>query len=97
INEIAENDITRELLPLLQVGKEPDSQEMKRTSKSFLTSLLSYNHKEHEFMDCLIEKGDYQVELLFPDDPNVVERLRYHPAPLWKAMNVRAFRRKQKE
>ena len=95
IGEIVDNDVVRELLPLLRVGKKPDFQEMKQTSKSFLRDLLSYNLKEHKFMDCLLEEGEYQVELLFPDDPDAVERLRCHPAPLWKAINVQAFREKQ--
>ena len=97
IDEISDNDIARELLPVLRVDDKPDSQEMKRACKSFLRNLLSYNLKEQEFMDCLLKKGEYKVELLFPDDPDAVEQLRCHPAPLWKALNVRAFRERQKD
>ena len=94
IDEISEDDIARELLPLLRVGKKPDPHELKRKSTSFLQNLLSYDLREREFMDCLIEKGEYRAELLFPDDSETVERLRRHPAPLWKAVNVRHFRQK---
>ena len=96
IDEIPDNDIARELLPVLRVDDKPDCQEMKRASKSFLRNLLSYNLKEQEFKDCLLNKGEYKIELLFPDDPDAVERLRHHPAPLWKAINVRDFREEQK-
>lgn len=97
IGKIEENDIARQLLPLLRVGGEPDFQEMKRTCKSFLRNLLSYNPKEQEFVDRLLKKGEYQVELLFHNDSDTGERLRFHPAPLWKAMNVQAFMKKQKD
>jgi predicted nucleotidyltransferase component of viral defense system len=65
IDEISEDDISRELLPLLPVGEEPDPHELKRVSISFLRDLLSYDPRECEFMDCLVEKGEYRVELLF--------------------------------
>jgi hypothetical protein len=32
--------------------------------------------------------GRYEPELLFPNQPEIVQRIRRHPALLWKAQNV---------
>jgi hypothetical protein len=40
--------------------------------------------------------GKYQPELLFPKDAGIVDRIRRHPALLWKSENVRQYLSKQK-
>jgi hypothetical protein len=41
--------------------------------------------------------GSYQPELLFPKRPEIVNRIRQHPALLWKAEHVRDHRRRSKK
>jgi hypothetical protein len=41
--------------------------------------------------------GKYQPELLFPKQPEIVERIRRHPALLWKAANVAEHLSKSKK
>jgi hypothetical protein len=40
--------------------------------------------------------GKYQPELLFPSHPEIVERIRRHPALLWKSENVTQHLRRRK-
>jgi hypothetical protein len=35
--------------------------------------------------------GKYQLELLFPKHPEIVERIRLHPALVWKAQNITQY------
>jgi hypothetical protein len=46
---------------------------------------------EHEFTRRL-QEGELLPEILFPDDARTADRIRLHPALLWKAENARAHR-----
>lgn len=42
---------------------------------------------EREYID-RVQSGELHPELLFPDDEELVGRLRNHPALLWKIDNI---------
>jgi hypothetical protein len=45
------------------------------------------HERESSYFEAMAS-GKYQPELLFPEQPEIVERIRQHPALLWKAQNV---------
>lgn len=53
--------------------------------------LTRLSEPEREFVDRM-QDGDIRTELLFPDDPEMQQRLAGHPALLWKAQNAREHR-----
>jgi len=44
-----------------------------------------------------IAEGKYQPELLFAKQPEIAERIRLHPALVWKAENVARYLAKSKK
>ena len=54
---------------------------------------LHLTEAERAFVDGL-QRGALKPELLFPDDPELAERLRRHPVLRWKAQNARAHDRR---
>jgi hypothetical protein len=59
---------------------------MLTTAKPLLEMVLDHG-REQPYLDA-IGAGKYQPELLFPNNPEIVERIRLHPALVWKARNV---------
>ncbi|MGB7282702.1 MAG: nucleotidyl transferase AbiEii/AbiGii toxin family protein [Candidatus Acidiferrum sp.] len=86
--------IKRLLYPLLKAGDRPAGTEMFAVAKPILESVLDHR-REASFLEA-IAAGKYQPELLFPKDAGIVNRIRSHPALLWKAENVRQYLSKQK-
>jgi hypothetical protein len=58
-------------------------------AKPILEGVLDHT-REHDFLEAMAA-GKYQAELLFPTQPEIVERIRQHPALLWKAENVARY------
>lgn len=63
-------------------------------AKPILKGVLDHP-REATFLEAMAA-GKYQPELLFPKDAGTVNRIRHHPALLWKAENVREYLSKQK-
>ena len=63
-------------------------------ARPILEGVLEHR-REASFLEA-IAAGKYQPELLFPKDTGIVNRIRNHPALLWKAGNVRQYLSKQK-
>ena len=63
-------------------------------AKPILEGVLDHR-REANFLES-IAAGKYQPELLFPKDNAIVNRIRRHPALLWKAENVRQHLSEQK-
>ena len=61
--------------------------------KPILEGVLDHR-REAAFLDAMAA-GEYQPEFLFPKDAGTVNRIRLHPALLWKAENVRHYLSKQ--
>jgi predicted nucleotidyltransferase component of viral defense system len=92
--DIDEEAIKRLLYPLLRAGEQPTGPEMFTVAKPILEGVLDHRREEN-FLKAMAV-GKYQAELLFPKDAAIVDRIRTHPALLWKAENVRQHLSKQK-
>ncbi|PYV72370.1 MAG: hypothetical protein DMG97_13725, partial [Acidobacteria bacterium] len=92
--DIDEEAIKRLLYPLLKAGDRPTGTEMFAVAKPILEGVLDHR-REANFLEAMAA-GKYQPELLFPKDADIVNRIRLHPALLWKAENVRQYLAKQK-
>ena len=64
------------------------AEELRLGAWQVMAPMLDIDEAEREFTRRL-QAGDLLPELLFPDDPQLAERLARHPALLWKAQNAR--------
>ncbi|MBI5021729.1 MAG: nucleotidyl transferase AbiEii/AbiGii toxin family protein [Ignavibacteriales bacterium] len=88
IDDVNQKMIDELLSPLLRATELVDLDNIKKVSKVFLSTLMDYNKSEHLFMNRFLDEGIYEPELLFTD-VNQSERLKNHPAVLWKLQNHR--------
>jgi len=79
-------DIERLLYPLLRSGDRPAPEDMTAAVRPLLVSVLD-QVKEKNYLEAMA-RGEYRPELLFPNRPDIVQRIARHPALLWKASNV---------
>ncbi|MEO7794223.1 MAG: nucleotidyl transferase AbiEii/AbiGii toxin family protein [Thermoanaerobaculia bacterium] len=93
LDRIRDTDVSRLLWPMLIGGERPSAASLREESWSVLAPLLELTPAEMEFCDRL-QKGDFHPELLTFDDPGIPDRLRRHPALLWKAENARVHSRR---
>src|SRR5229473_7496876 len=77
------------LYPLLKADDRPRLAEMLTAARPLLEGVL--DHKREEAYLAAIASGKYEPELLFPENMEIAERIRLHPALLWKAQNVAEF------
>lgn len=77
------------LYPLLKADDRPAAAEMLVATKPLIESALDHS-RDAAYLAAMGE-GRYQPELLFPKQPEIVERIRRHPALLWKADNVARY------
>jgi predicted nucleotidyltransferase component of viral defense system len=78
--------LERLLYPVLRADDRPAADEMLKTVSPLLASVLDHD-RETSYLEAMAS-GKYQPELLFPEQADIVERIREHPALLWKAANV---------
>jgi predicted nucleotidyltransferase component of viral defense system len=83
------------LYPLLKADDRPTATEMLAATKPLLETVLDHN-REAAYLAAIAE-GKYRPGLLFPEQPEIVERIREHPALLWKADNVARHLAKSKK
>jgi len=62
---------------------------MLAATRPLLEAVLDHTREEAYLV--AIASGKYQPQLLFPKHPEIVERIRLHPALLWKAQNVAEY------
>ena len=84
----------RLLYPLLRSGDWPTAEDMTAGIRPLLASVLD-RAKEKTYLDAMAH-GEYRPELLFPNRPDIVERVGRHPAVLWKATHVAAHLSRQR-
>lgn len=89
VSEIDTKEIDRLLYPLLKAEDRPKPVEMLDGARPLLTSVLDHA-REDDYL-AAIATGKYQPELLFPKHPAIAERIRLHPALIWKAQNVTQY------
>lgn len=80
------DDLEKLLYPLLRSGDRPTTENMMAAVRPLLVSVLT-NANEKPFLDAMA-RGQYRPELLFPNRPDIGERIAQHPALIWKATNV---------
>jgi hypothetical protein len=83
---VKREDIERLLYPLLRSRDRPTTEDMTAAVRPLLVVVLDHA-KEKAYLDAMA-RGEYRPELLFPNRPDIVERIARHPALLWKATNV---------
>jgi hypothetical protein len=93
LDRIRDADVSRLLWPMLIGGERPSAASLREESWSVLAPLLELSPAEIEFCDRL-QAGELRPELLTFDDPEILDRLRCHPALLWKAENARMHSRR---
>jgi predicted nucleotidyltransferase component of viral defense system len=74
------------LYPLLKADDRPRLAEMLAAARPLLEGVL--DHKREEAYLASVAAGNYEPKLLFPENAEIAERIRLHPALLWKAQNV---------
>ncbi len=91
---VTREGIERLLYPLLRSGDRPTTKGMTAAIRPLLVSVLD-RAREKAYLDAMA-RGEYRPELLFPNRPDIVERIVRHPAMLWKATNVAEHLSRQK-
>jgi predicted nucleotidyltransferase component of viral defense system len=61
--------------------------------KEGLGIVLPFEEREHEFLSRLLDYGEIKPSLLTGDEA-LASRIQNHPGLLWKALNVRKFKRR---
>lgn len=89
VADLGAKQIATLLYPLLKADDRPSFDEMLATARPFLEMVL--DHSREESYLAAIAAGKYQPELLFPNNPEITERIRQHPALIWKARNVAEY------
>jgi len=79
-------DLERLLYPLLKADDRPTVPEMLKVVSPVLGTVLDHK-REAAYLEAMAA-GQYLPELLFPEQPEIAERIQQHPALLWKADNV---------
>lgn len=88
IENITDEDIKNNLLPLLRKRECPHRSKMIKTVKPFLIRLLTLSGQEKKYMEAFF-KGKYLPSLLFADDEiNDINSLQNHPMALWKQKHL---------
>jgi len=95
VSDVDAKQVESLLYPLLKANDRPTAAEMLAVTKPLLESVLDHG-RETAYLAAIAE-GRYQPELLFPEQPEIVERIRQHPALIWKADNVARYLTKSKE
>jgi predicted nucleotidyltransferase component of viral defense system len=89
ISGVDEKELGRFLYPLLKADDRPKPAQMLAATRPLLEAVLDHTREETYLV--AIASGKYQPQLLFPKHPEIVERIRLHPALLWKAQNVAEY------
>ena len=77
-----------ELAPMLRSGETPVVEAMRKRVEALLDQVLPLSPSETEYVERL-QWGEWVPELVATDQPELLVRLRAHPALLWKIENAR--------
>lgn len=76
------------LVPFLRAGTAPLVEELREPVRRFLAALLNLSAEEKRYVEGL-QWGELGPDLIAGSDRDLAERLRRHPAILWKVENAR--------
>jgi len=85
---VTDRSIEEQLVPMLHSDERPVASELKEQAWSVVKPLVTLDDEEREYIDH-VHAGELLPELLFPDDAEMVARLKRYPALLWKIENVK--------
>ncbi len=87
-DRVTERAIREQLLPMVHRDEKPTLNDLKERAWRVLKPLVTLDDAEREYIE-RVHAGELSPELLFPDDEELTNRLRRHPALLWKIENVK--------
>jgi hypothetical protein len=90
-----EHEFEAQLRPMLMTADRSTVADLVRHAWELVRPLVTLTDSECEYSD-LVQLGELRPELLFPGDRQLADRLRRHPALLWKAKNAAEHRSRSK-
>jgi hypothetical protein len=93
LERVTDKEVQDTLHPLLRQEQRPSAEELRKAATEFVGPWLKLTAAEREYVERL-KVGELNPELLFPQDPDMADKLRQHPALLWKAKNARSVVRR---
>lgn len=89
------HEFEAQLRPMLTTADRSTVADLVHQAWEPVRPLVTLTGSEREYSD-LIQLGELRPELLFPGDRQLADRLRRHPALLWKAKNAAEHRSRSK-
>jgi len=90
---IDDRTVNEQLLPMIRTDEVVTAKHLRFKAWSVAGPLLKLTDEEGEYVESL-HRGDLKTTLLFPEDPDMAEKLAHHPALRWKLNNIRKSRRR---
>ncbi len=90
LERVTEDNIRTQLHPMLSRADRPNAAFLRERAWEIVGPLIELTDAERKYID-RIQVGELAPELLFPNHPEIAERLRRHPALLWKSENAKKF------
>jgi predicted nucleotidyltransferase component of viral defense system len=87
-DRVNDDAVRTQLHPMLTAGDEPGADALRVEAWAAVAPFLALGADEREYCERL-QLGELRPELLFPDGGDLADRVRRHPALLWKAHNAR--------
>lgn len=87
-DRVSDEVVRTQLHPLLTQDDRPPAQALKDAAWTAIAPLVELNAGEREYC-ARLQAGELRPELLFPEAGDLADRVRRHPALLWKAENAR--------
>ena len=87
-DRVNDDAVRTQLHPMLTAGDEPAADALRVEAWAAVAPFLVLGVDEREYCERL-QRGELRSELLFPDRGDLADRVRRHPALLWKAHNAR--------
>lgn len=91
LDSFTQKVLDAELAPMVRTQERPELEALRSRVEPVLTDLLGLSSAEGEYVDRL-QRGEFLPELVAKDDPELLTRLRSHPALRWKVENARKRR-----
>ena len=86
-DRVNDDAVRTQLHPMLTAGDEPSAEALRAEAWLAVMPFLDLTLYEREYCERL-QLGELRPELLFPDGGDLADRVRRHPALLWKANNA---------
>ena len=92
LERVTQSDVETQLFPVLTGADRPDRDRLVQECWDVVAPLLELTDSEREFVDAL-QEGRLEPDLLGIEDTALTDRIRRHPALLWKVHNARKHTR----